>query len=180
MKRARSRGVIIRRVRSPLLSQVHERESLPTSITYNSRRQESKVPQLFSSVRSAMDQRLLLSQRPLREPPSFPTSMIFAASRQFFTSYLANVKIAHRFVLVQINPKYLAASNPDTNSIVKSVNFRWSNILSARRSITRRGASIYMLAILLFKTAGDVIFDVLQIRSLHAMPRLSHGSSVVH
>lgn len=65
-----SRGVVIRRVRSPLLSQVHERES-PSDIDYDITVvvESRRSPQLFSSVRkNARDQRLLLLQRSLREP----------------------------------------------------------------------------------------------------------------
>lgn len=55
MERARA---VIRRVRSalllssPLLSRVHEGESLSTSITYSSRCWEPKVPQLFFRAKS--------------------------------------------------------------------------------------------------------------------------------
>lgn len=67
--------------------------------------------------------------------PRRTTYSSFTYSPPTFAAVLSigTLKSRRLFVPAEINPKYFAASNPDTNSIVKSVNFRWSNILPARK-----------------------------------------------
>lgn len=124
VKMERARSVI----GTPALLSSRERESLP--ITYSSRCWESKVPQLFfrAGWTNASSSSLFPGLRQTAYSSFTYSSPTFAALLSIGTS-----KSRRLHVLAEINPKYFAASNPDTNSIVKSVNFRWSNILPARK-----------------------------------------------
>lgn len=96
---------------------------------------------------------------PRRNVRRFPTCRVVVDFRHAIV--IRDIKIAPSLsVLTEINPKYFAASNPNTNSIVKSVNFRWSNILLARKIDNAPQRSVYLyVGYITTKTAEDVIFD---------------------